>query len=142
MKLQPQGWYIAWGKSALRIFKTKAFARFARKERIDDAALWQAIADAGSGLVDADLGGGVIKQRIARKGQGKRSGYRAMVLYRAAHRAVFVSGFAKKDRDNISDRELAALRESAVEVLTWSEGQVARLLAAGAWVEIEKPKER
>jgi hypothetical protein len=75
---------------------TKAFARFARKARLDHALLWQAIADAERGLIDADLGGGVTKQRIARPGKGKSGGYRAIVLYKARHRAVFMYGFAKR----------------------------------------------
>lgn len=80
----------------MRIFKTKAFARFARKEGLDDARLRDAVARAERGLVDADLGGGVIKQRLARPGQGKSGGFRVMILYRRAARAIFVYGFAQK----------------------------------------------
>jgi hypothetical protein len=66
----------------MRIFKTKPFARFAEHEGIDDAALCDAIQRAERGLVDADPGGCVIKQRIARKGQGKSGGFRSIVLFR------------------------------------------------------------
>jgi len=58
-------------RSALRIFKTKHFSRFARRERISDAALREAVDRAERGPTDADLGGGVIKQRVARPGQGR-----------------------------------------------------------------------
>jgi hypothetical protein len=58
----------------VRIFKTKLFARFARRERIADASLREAVERAGRGLVDADLGGGLIKQRVAREGQGRSGG--------------------------------------------------------------------
>ena len=55
----------------MRIFKAKGFSRFQRRERIVDQTLLTAIRRATDGLVDADLGGGLIKQRVARPGQGK-----------------------------------------------------------------------
>lgn len=79
----------------MRIFKTNVFARFSRKQHIRDEALAEAIARAERGLIDADLGGGVIKQRIARPGGGKSGGFRAVVLFRTKVRAVFVYGFEK-----------------------------------------------
>jgi hypothetical protein len=94
----------------VRIFKTKAFARFARREQLDDTALCSAIRNAERGLIDADLGGGVIKQRIARPGKGKSGGFRTMVLYKSRTGTVFVHGFAKSDRANIREDELAALK--------------------------------
>lgn len=97
----------------MRIFKTKWFVRFARDERISDDSLRQAIERAERGIVDADLGGGVIKQRVARAGQGRARGYRMLIAYRAGDRAVFLYGFAKKERENIGDDELTTLREMA-----------------------------
>ena len=75
----------------MRIFKTKPFARFAGKERIDDATLVAAVRRAEQGLFD-DLGGGVIKLRIARRGQGKSGGFRSIVVFRSAHRAFSSTG--------------------------------------------------
>jgi hypothetical protein len=97
----------------VRIFKTKWFMRYARRARIGDHGLCEAIERAEKGLVDADLGGGVIKQRVARPGQGRSGGYRLLVAYRAGDRAVFLYGFAKNERDNIEGDELASLREIA-----------------------------
>jgi hypothetical protein len=97
----------------VRIFKTKLFARFARRERIADRALCGAVQRAERGLVDADLGGGVIKQRIAREGQGRSGGYRALLAFRSKDRAIFIYGFAKTERDNIEDDELTTLQEIA-----------------------------
>jgi hypothetical protein len=62
----------------VRVFKTKAFARFARAQRMSDGSLGEAIRRAERGLIDADLGGGVIKQRVARPGQGRSGGYRVL----------------------------------------------------------------
>ena len=89
----------------MRNFKNAWFHRFARKERIEDSALQEAIERAEKGLIDADLGGSVIKQRVARPGQGKSGGFRTVILYRYGERAFFVYGFAKSDLDNITADE-------------------------------------
>ena len=83
----------------MRIFLTRGVVRFARRQRIADASLSEAIARAERGSVDADLGGGLVKQRVARPGQGRSGGFRMIVAYRAAGRAVFLYGSAKNDRD-------------------------------------------
>lgn len=80
----------------MRVYKTKWFARFAKRERISDEALCEAIERAEQGLIDADLGGGLIKQRVARLGGGKSGGYRTIVAYRAKNVAIFLSAFAKE----------------------------------------------
>ena len=82
----------------MRIFKTKWFVRYIRQEHISDHGLRDAIERAERGLVDADLGGGVIKQRVARTGQGRSGGYRMLIAYRFGNRAVFMYGIAKNDR--------------------------------------------
>ena len=120
----------------MRIFKNKAFARFARKARLADAALCEAIRNAEHGLVDADLGGGVIKQRIARSGGGKSGGFRTIILFRARTRAFFVHGFAKNERDNIDDKELAAFRKLAKAYEGLDDQQLDRLLKDGDFTEI------
>jgi hypothetical protein len=84
----------------LRIFLTRWFGRFARKERLSEEALRDAVGRADRGQIDADLGGGVIKQRVARRGQGKSGGYRMIVLYRSRSRAIFAYGFAKSRKDD------------------------------------------
>src|SRR5580700_5002772 len=94
----------------MRVFLTKWMARFARREHISDESLCEAIARAEMGLVDADLGGGLIKQRIARAGKGRSGGSRTIIAYRRTGRAVFLLGFAKNERDNIGVDELAELR--------------------------------
>jgi hypothetical protein len=120
----------------LRIFKTKLFAKFARRERITDASLSEAIERARQGLVDADLGGGVIKQRVARKGQGRSGGYRTLIAYRFGEIAVFLFGFAKNDRENIDALELADLREAAALWLGADEMLMERALARGFLIEV------
>ena len=93
----------------MRVFKEKGFARFQRKERISDTALCKAVRDMAAGLIDADLGHGLIKQRVARPGQGKRGSYRTIIAYRVKKRAVFLFGFAKSGKANLDADELDEL---------------------------------
>jgi len=120
----------------LAAYKTKPFARFARKARISDADLWGAVRRANAGLIDADLGGGVIKQRIARKGQGKSGGSRSIILFRLRARAVFVHGFEKKDTANIQVGDLEILRELANVILGYSDAEIALRVRDGSLIEI------
>ena len=109
----------------MRVFTTKVFARFARKERLDDDRLCEAITRAERGSVDADLGGHLIKQRVARPGGGRSGGTRTVIAYRASQRSVFLYGFAKSERDNIDDRELDDLKKLARLYLSYTDGQIA-----------------
>jgi hypothetical protein len=120
----------------VRIFRTKAFTRFVKKTRISDDILCEAIRDAARGLIAADLGGGVIKQRIARPGQGKSGGFRTLIVFRAGTRAVFVHGFAKNEKDNIEKDELVALKKLAAGLLAYDDKAIARVVASGVFVEM------
>jgi hypothetical protein len=120
----------------MRIFKTKPFARFASREKIADAALIEAVRRAERGIFDADLGGGVIKQRIARPGQGKSGGFRSIILFRRERRAYFVYGFAKSGRSNIRKDELEAFRRLARELLDLGDAEIKAALANGTIVEV------
>ena len=121
----------------MRIFKNKPFARFARKSGIADLELCEAIRDANRGLVDADLGGGVIKQRIAREGSGKSGGFRTMILFKVGERAIFVHGFAKNKMENIRADELAALKKLAFSMLAYREDALEAAVASGTLTEVE-----
>ena len=102
----------------MRIFKTKGFSRFQRKEGIHDDALREAVARAERGLIDADLGHGLIKQRVARPGEGKRGGFRTIIAYRTTDRSAFLYGFAKSGQANISARDERDLRDYGGMILT------------------------
>ena len=121
----------------MRIFKNKWFARFARKERITDARLAEAVTNAEKGLVDADYGGGVIKQRIARQGQGKSGGYRSIVIFRKGNLAFFVYGFAKSERDNIDQSDERDFKDLAKVLLGLSDEGLKKLTDRGELTEVE-----
>lgn len=120
----------------MRIFKNAWFEQFARKQNILDKAMAQAIERAEQGLIDADLGGGVIKQRVARPGQGKSGGFRTVILYRTTERAFFVYGFAKSDRDNIDEDDEGQFRKAAGYVLGLSDEQLALLIGKAQFSEV------
>jgi hypothetical protein len=124
-----------------RVSKTRSFERFARKEKIRDAALVDAVARAEKGQVDPDLGGGVIKQRIARLGQGKSGGYRTIIFFRRGDRAFFAYGFAKSVRANIDADEAKQFKEAARHVLRLTEKQMDELLKNGDFVEVKYEQE-
>jgi len=88
--------------------------------------------------MDADLGGGVIKQRIARAGKGKSGGYRTVILFRRGERAVFMYGFAKSDRENIDADEEKQFKEAAKHVLALTEKQLGELVREGDFVEVKR----
>lgn len=126
----------------MKVFKTKSFSRFAQKERLDDATLLQAATDAAAGRIDADLGGGVIKQRVARKGGGKSGGFRTIVLFRRGSHVFFVFGFAKSERANISKDELTAFRKLADSLLIQGPGQLQSAVEAGELIEVTNNDQR
>uniref|UniRef100_A0A7C1T483 Type II toxin-antitoxin system RelE/ParE family toxin n=1 Tax=Agrobacterium albertimagni TaxID=147266 RepID=A0A7C1T483_9HYPH len=118
----------------MRIFKNAWFDKFARRAQITDGMLVDAIKRAELGLIDADLGGGLIKQRLARPGRGKSGGYRTLVLFRSGNRAVF--GFAKSDRENISAEEESALKRAAKLVLGLPDDAMRREVQSGRMKEV------
>ena len=123
-------------RAGMRIFKNKAFARFARKERISDKKLCEVIEEAERGNIDADLGGGVIKQRIARPNEGKSGGYRSIIYYRHEEKAFFVYGWSKSERANIDDEEEAAFKKLAKITLALKDEQILKLIENGTYQEV------
>ena len=97
----------------------------------------EAVRRARDGLIDADLGGGVIKQRIARKGGGRSGGFHTIVVFRRRELAFFVYGFAKSDRENLRRDELAPYRLLADEYLSLDAAGLAAAQATGAIIEVE-----
>ena len=99
------------------------------KERLDDERLCEAITRAERGSIDVELGGHLIKQRVARPGAGRSSGTRTVIAYRASQRSVFLYGFAKSERENIAERELDDLKKLARHFLSYNDEQIAKALS-------------
>lgn len=126
----------------MRAFKNKWFTKFAHRHRIGDGVLLDAVERANQGLVDADLGGSLIKQRIARRNEGKSGGFRSLILFKRDQRAFFVFGFAKSSLDNLTDKEILALKMASDRVMKLSDLQLKAECDAGAWMEMKDAKEK
>ena len=120
----------------MRVFKTKGFQRWAAREGLSDEALWAAVEEMDAGLIDAKLGGYVVKKRVALPGRGKRGGSRTLVVYQQADKAFFVYGFAKNERANISDKELKALKLLATQLLGYTNPALVKATKAGELIEV------
>ncbi len=103
-----------------RVFKTRHFSRWMRKTQLTDAALCTAVSEMENGLIDAELGGGLVKKRVALPGRGKSSSTRTLVATNKGNRWYFVFGFEKNDRANVSAKELEALQAIAGDLLKLS----------------------
>lgn len=121
----------------VRIFKYKKFTRFANKHSLDDATLCAVVKEMEDGLIHADLGGGLFKQRVARKGQGKSGGYRVIVLYKIGKLVLFVHGFPKSEEDNISPAQEEKFKDMSRIYLGLSEKLLNKLVADKEFMEVQ-----
>ena len=121
----------------MRVFVANAFRRLQRNERIQDATLCDAIARAERGLIDAGLGAGLIKQRVARKGQGRSGGFRTVIAYRAGERSVYIYGFAKSRQANNGDADVRDLAAYGGLLLSLDEDGIESVIIADELKEIE-----
>jgi hypothetical protein len=125
----------------VRVFKTRHFRRWMRKTTLADAALRQAIREMLRGLIDAHLGGGIVKKRLAVSARGKRGGARALIATNKGDRWFFLYGFEKNERANISDAELEVLQAIAAELLALTAPQLDLAAKDGSLEEISHARE-
>lgn len=123
-----------------RVFATRTFNRWLRKADLSHEALIAAVQEMERGLIDADLGGHVLKKRVAVAGRGKRGGARVLVATRFGAHWFFLYGFEKNERANIGARELAALQAVAEDLLGLSDPQLNEALHCGTLLEIDHAK--
>ena len=121
----------------MRVFKSKGFNKWTAKEGLNDQVFWVAVDEMERGLIDANLGGHVVKKRVAVGGRGKSGGVRTLLAYRMADKAFFVYGFAKNARANIMADELKALKRLARELLAYNEKQLHEAVKYGELIEVE-----
>lgn len=119
-----------------RVFKTRHFSRWMRKTELTDQTLCNAVSEMAQGLIDGDLGGGVVKKRVGLAGRGKRGGARTLVATNKGDKWFFVFGFEKNDRATIADDELEALQEVAAELLARTGQELDAAIEDGSLQEI------
>jgi hypothetical protein len=122
----------------VRIFKHKYFLKWAHLEGLEDEVLRKAVDEMESGLYEANLGGGLYKKRVMRKGQGKRGAYRTLIAFKKEDRAFFVYGFGKNERDNVGEKELIVYKQLAKYYLNLSDNDFKKLTKNGDLVEVLK----
>lgn len=125
----------------MAIYKTLWFDRWARKQNLSTRALCKAVREMAAGLYEADLGGGLLKKRIARQGQGKRGGFRTLVATNKGNRWFFVFGFPKNERSNIDKDEEDALKKLAAYLLLQTPQALAKAQGAGELMEVNCDEE-
>ena len=114
----------------------RSFARWLRSEQLDGAVINDLVERLERGLIDADLGGGLVKQRIARPGQGRSGGFRTILAYRSGDRIVLFFGYAKSRRANLSKHELQTYRLLAASYLALSLDGLRKAVRTGELIEV------
>jgi hypothetical protein len=125
----------------MKIYKTRWFNRWAHKQRLDDLILCKAVREIIAGLYDADLGGGLVKKRIARPGQGKRGGFRTLIATNRENQWFFVYGFPKNERSNIDKDEEEALRKLAEYLFSLAPENLEQALQENELIEVNCDEE-
>jgi hypothetical protein len=119
-----------------RVFKTRNFARWLKRSELTDAALFKAVQEMVSGLIDADLGGDIVKKRVALPGRGKRAGARTLIATRRSHRWIFVFEFDKNEHSNVSPSDLETLQTLAEDLLDRTDSEIDESLSDNSLQEI------
>lgn len=123
----------------MRIFKNKAFRRWADEIRLSDASLSKAVNEMVYGLYDASLGGNVYKKRVPLGHRGKSGGARTIVVFKLYDKVIFIYGFSKNDRANITKKE-EALKALAKAYFSYSDHQISQAVKPGELVEVKYEK--
>ncbi len=119
-----------------RVFKYKKFAEFAKSEGISDEALCTALSEIENGLIDANLGGGVIKKRVARSNGSKSNGFRTIIFFKEGRNVFFFYGFAKNTKANISTTELAQFKIIAKTMFSYNDEQIKKAIEHQELIEV------
>lgn len=122
----------------IRIFKTKGFSRWARKERISDKVLKEAVHEISEGLFEADHGSGLLKKRLAKKGEGKRGGGRSVLAFKREDRAIFIFGFLKSEKSSLDRKEEKMYKEMSKHLLSVNFQVLDKMCRDGALEEVMK----
>lgn len=121
----------------MEIYKNRWFDRWARKQGLTSSSLCAAVREMTAGLYEADLGGGLLKKRIARPGQGKSGGFRTLVATNKGARWVFLFGFPKNERSNIDKDEEQALKTLAAHLMSLTAQALDKAQRAGELIEVD-----
>ncbi|MBF0203327.1 MAG: type II toxin-antitoxin system RelE/ParE family toxin [Desulfamplus sp.] len=122
----------------MKKYKTRWFRKWSYKKSISDQTLLDGIKSFESGIGNISLGSGLYKLRLAGQGKGKSGGYRTFLVYKKDHVAIYIYGFNKNERENISDRESQLYRRLAETFLNLSIVDFEIAVAKGELIELEE----
>lgn len=120
-----------------QVFVTKPFARWMRKSQVTHLDILGATEEMVLGLIDANLGGHLVKKRVALRGRGKSAGARTIVATKFEQRWIFLFGFEKNERSNIDASELKVLQELAASLLDLDQQAIAVAVGAGQLFQLQ-----
>ena len=120
-----------------QVFVTKPFARWMRKSQVTHLDILAAAEEMVQGLIDANLGGHLVKKRVALRGRGKSAGARTIVATKFEQRWIFLFGFEKNERSNIDANELKVLQELAATLLDFDQQAIAVAVDAGQLFQLQ-----
>jgi hypothetical protein len=120
----------------MRVFEDMEFHDWACDEGLTHEKLGEVVAEIEKGLVDARLGGFLIKKRVSRAGRGKSGGYRTIIAHRQGERLVFLHGFGKNEKDNVSKKERLALLKLGDHYMKLSEAEMSKLVREKLVIEV------
>lgn len=126
-----------WYTLEMKKLSTKWFKKWAKKSKIKDQDLLDTVDNLINGLSTADLGSNLFKIRVKRENSGKSSGFRTIVVYKEDEKAIFLYGFEKNEKDNISKTELLYFKKLGNDFLALDENQIKQLIEAKSLFDIE-----
>lgn len=118
------------------ILKNKSFSQWARKSKITDKVLVSAVNELAYGLYEANLGGHIYKKRLPLGSKGKRGGARTIIAFKVDNKAIFIYGFSKGEKSNISKEEEESLKELAKIYFGYNENQINKAIKTGVLIEV------
>ncbi len=116
----------------MKRIKTKWFNSWAKKNKINDISLFEGITNLENNLSTVSLGSSLYKVRISRKGAGKSSGFRTIIVFKSGEKAIYIYGFAKNEQDNISSTELSMFKKLGKDLLRLNDTELNKAVSNNA----------
>lgn len=124
----------------MKVYKTNLFNKWAKKEKLNDVVLIKMIEEMKEGLIDAQLGAGLVKKRIPKSGHGKRGSYRSLLAFKVDRRAILLIGYSKSETDNITHDEKEVFKELCKIYLSMNHRQIERMCKTKKLIEVKYEK--
>jgi hypothetical protein len=121
----------------MRILKNKLFSQWAKKLKISDEVLITAVNEMTQGLYEANLGGHIYKKRLPLGHKGKSGGARSIVAFKMNDRVIFIYGFSKGEKSNITKKEEEILKDLAKVYFSYKEDQIKKAIKDGVLIEVQ-----